>query len=189
MANFGFSTSPTPALIYKVMGLGVDWTNENRLNCYIAAAAGELPDNVANAKFMSTLNTLGIAQADTVQVLGKKVQVDIFNADGKKLATLSEDDKRKATAAVLFKGQDPEKTYVMLAPIQGQDLDNLYNEQVRPKGSDAPFTMYRLRIGSYVIYRVTNEEITAESLARQGVKYLVDTKKVAEKDWASTLIS
>jgi hypothetical protein len=187
MANFGFSTSPTPALIFKVIG-GKEWTNQQRLDCYIAAASGELPDNVANAKFISTLNTLGIAQAESVQVLGKKVQVDVYNADGKRMATLSDDDKRKAAAAVLFKGQDAEKTYVMLSGVVGADLDTLYQTQCKPT-DDLPFSMYRLRIGTYVIYRVTNETISPESLARQGVKYLVDTKKVAEKDWASTLIS
>ncbi len=188
MANFGFSTSPTPALIFKVVG-GSEWTHDQRLNCYLAAAAGELPDNVANAKFMSTLNILGIAQADSLQVLSKKVQVDIFNANGAKVATLSDDDKRKAAAAQLFKGIDPEQSYVMLAAVTGEALDTLYNTQCRPKGNDAPFTMYRLRIGSHIIYRVTNDEITPEAVARQGIKYLVDTKKVAEKDWASTLIS
>jgi len=188
MANFGFSTSPTPALIYKVVG-GSEWTNEQRLHCYIAAAAGELPDNVANAKFMSTLNILGIAQADSVQVLGKKVSIDIFNANGAKVATLSEDDKRKAAAAKLFAGLDPEQSYLMLAAVTGEALDTLYNTQCRPKGNDAPFTLYRIRVGSHVVYRVTNDEITTESLARLAVKYLVDSKKVAEKDWASTLIS
>lgn len=188
MANFGFSTSPTPALIFKVVG-GKEWTHAQRLDCYIAAAAGELPDNVAAAKFMSTLNMLGIAQADSVQVLGKKVQVDIFNANGTKMATLSDDEKRKACAAVLFKGIDPETSYVMLAAVVGDALDAMYNTQCKVKGDEAPFTMYRLRIGTHVIYRVTNDEITPESLARQGVKYLVDTKKVAEKDWATTLIS
>lgn len=189
MANFGFSTSPTPALIFKVMGTGKDWTNEQRLDCYIAAASGELPDNVAAAKFMSTLNTLGIAQADSLQVLNKSVQVDVFNTNGKKIAALTEDDKRKAVAKAMWPDQDTNITSLMIAAVKGELLNQMYEKECKVKGENAPFSMYRLRIGSHVIYKVTNEATTPESVARQGVKYLVDTKKVSEKDWASTLIS
>lgn len=189
MANYGFSTSPTPALIFKVMGTGADWTHEQRLNCYLAAAAGELPDNVANAHFMATLNTVGIALTKTVTVTGKNVQVDIFTANGVKITKLSDNDKRKAVAAVMWKDANPDDTYQMLAGVKGKALDDMYNSQCKSKSDDAPFVMYRLRIGMYIIWRVTNDEITPDSLARLAIKYLVDTKKVPEKDWASELVS
>lgn len=189
MANFGFSTSPTPAHIFKVMGTNADWTNEQRLDCYIAAAAGVLPDNVANARFMATLNTLGIKQTQSVQVLNKKVQVDIFSANGTKIVKMSDTDKRKAIAAILWKDMDVEVSHKMLSGVTGDALDQMYNKECKAKGDDAPFTMYRLRIGSNVIYRVTNDDVAVESLARQGIKYLVDTKKIPEKDWSTELTS
>lgn len=188
MANHGFSTSPTPALIFKVMGTGAEWTHQQRLNCYIAAASGDLPDNVANAFFVSTLNTLGIAMTDHAQVIGKKIAIDTFAANGITLTKLTETDKRKAVAAVMWKDQDVEVTHVMLAGVTGEALDQMYASQCKPK-DEAPFFMYRLRIGSHVIFRVTNEAITLDSLARQAIKYLVDTRKVPEADWSKELIS
>lgn len=180
MANFGFSSTPTATALYKVINVnGVDWTDEQRMNCTLASAIGDLPDATAHARFLAILNTLGIIHSGSVEVNKEKTHcVDIYSRKGSTVTKMSDAEKRKAIAAIMWEGMDVEQSSQMIKDIKGQALDQMYNRTVKPKDATLPFVMYRIRIGSHVFYRVTNESISPESLVAQGINYLVDQKKI-----------
>lgn len=170
MANYGFGI--TAAQINKL--LGSEWTEDVRINCYMAAAIADLPDTKAYAKFVSLLNTLGIKSAAHLKV-AKDQYVDTFTFGGEAVAKMTEDDMRKFVASHLWKDQKPETTYVMLAAVKGNDLLTLYNKYATASDTQK-FVMHRICIGQNTVYRICADNTEVASIVAEALRYLTKEK-------------
>jgi hypothetical protein len=170
MANYGFGI--TAAQINKL--IGGEWSDDVRINCFMAASIAELPDAKAYAKFVALLNGLGIKSADHVKI-AKDQYVDTYTFGGAAIAKLSEDDMRKVVAAKFWKDQDPNKTFRMLMAVTGKDLIDLYETNTK-KDDDAKFVLHRIVIGQSTVYRICPDTNDVPAIVAEAIRYLAKDK-------------
>jgi hypothetical protein len=171
MANYGFGI--TAAQINKL--LGSEWSDEVRLNCFMAAAIADLPDAKAYAKFTALLNTLGIVIATRTKI-SKDQYVETFSFGGKVETALSEDDMRKAIAQVMWADMDSELTYKMLSGVTGEPLSTMYAKECVSKKNDAKFVLHRIVIGQSTVYRICPDGSDIPSIVAEALRYLAKEK-------------
>lgn len=180
MANNGFGLTATQ--VNKVLGKG-EWTEQIRVKCYMIAAIAELPDNVALAEFVSLCNILGIQQANHTKI-SNDVWVDTFSASGKVANSLTEIDMRKAIAAKVF---GDEKKFKMLAAITGDDLLSMYDMNCGKSKDDLPFVIHRMRIGKFVIFKVTQDGQSVHNFVKEAIRVLINRNDAKEEDYKEIL--
>lgn len=166
MANYGFGI--TAAQINKL--IGGEWSDDVRINCYMAAAIADLPDSKAYAKFVFLLNSLGIKQANHVKI-AKDQWVDTFTFGGEAATQLSEDDMRKFAASHLWKDMDANQTYVMLAAVTGEALVTMYNMYAK-KSDTQKFVLHRIVIGQNTVYRICPDNSDVKAIVAEALRYL-----------------
>lgn len=184
MANHGFTMSA--AGIWKVANVTGDWSESQRAICFQASALAELPDATAKALFVAHLNTLSIKKVQAAQAVNKRIEVEVYSASDVTVTKLTDIDMRKKIAEKFFPelGVDG---YKQLSSTTGVALQAMY-ESTKPKGESVPFRLYRIFVNAgLVVYRITNDDVTIESVARQAVKVLVDGRKLPEVEWKSEL--
>lgn len=167
MANYGFGI--TAAQINKL--LSGEWSDEVRLQCYMAAAIADLPDAKAYAKFVFLLNSLGIKLASTTKIT-KEQYVETFAYGGKVANALTEADMQKRIAKIFWPDQDADQTYLMLAGVTGKALTDLYTEKCVKKATDVTFVLHRIVVGQNTVYRICPDSVDVKSITAEAVRYL-----------------
>lgn len=165
MANHGFGI--TAQQINKL--IGTEWSEDTRINCFMAASIAELPDTKAYAKFVSLLNALGIKSANHTKI-SKDQYADTFTYGGEASSKLSEDDMRKVCAAELWKDMDVNTTYVMLAGVTGKALVDMYDKY--SDKSKVKIVIHRIVIGQNTIYRVCPDTVALDSIIADALRYV-----------------
>lgn len=170
MANYGFGI--TAAQINKL--IGGEWSDDVRINCYMAAAIADLPDAKAYAKFTFILNSLGIKSAMHTKI-AKDQWVDTFTFGGEAVAKMDEDDMRKFAASHLWPNMDVNTTYVMLAAVTGEALTSMYDMYAK-KSDTQKFVLHRIVIGQNTVYRICPDNIDVKGIVAEALRYLTKEK-------------
>lgn len=173
MANWGFGI--TPAALYKVTGnSNTPWDYDQRMNCYMADGISQLNDDKAKGQFVGCLNKLGL-KLDRKVVPVPNVVVESYVGKDKTQKKMSSEDKRKAIALKVF-GDETKAN--LLAPIDGAELDMMYNTNVKSNKDSQTFVLYRITLADMLIYRISSEGEDIADIASKAIDYVIKQKGV-----------
>lgn len=172
MANYGFGI--TAVQINKL--IGGEWSDETRLNCYMAASIADLPDATAYAKFTAILNTLGIMFASKTKIADLQY-VETFAYGGKLEKKLTEKEMRIAIAQSMWPDMDSAISSQMIKDIKGSALTAMYDKLLASKKNDnVKFVLHRIVIGQNTVYRICPDGQDVLTIAGEAINYLAKAK-------------
>lgn len=176
MANSIFALTATG--INKVVG--GNWNDETQLLCHMADGIADLTSEKAQAQFVSILSQLGVKLVKTVKI-GDASFVDIFNTTGKASVGITDEEKRARLAQAIFGSV----TFAhIFNDVTGDALDTVYRNNIKDKKENNPYQLFRIRLGKFVLYRITNDpNESVGGLVHKAVRQLVDGRKATEDDF------